>query len=109
MQAGRLRHTITLQREQVTRDAAGQEVVTWEKVATIWARVEISQAAREGFVSRSDQIQATANYKITTRQTTQLQPTVKDRIKWGPLFIDVQTVISDPVRRQWVILGTSVI
>jgi len=109
MQSGRLRHRIEIQRAVITRDDVGQEIITWVTVATIWARVEISQSAREGFIARADQLHATADYKITARYTTSLDITVKDRVHWGTIAIDVQNVIADPVRRQWIILGESAI
>ena len=39
MQTGRLRERVTIQQENVTRDASGQELKTWPDVATVWARV----------------------------------------------------------------------
>jgi SPP1 family predicted phage head-tail adaptor len=40
MQAGRLRHQVTLQSKSVSRDEFGAEVETWAPVATIWAEFE---------------------------------------------------------------------
>ena len=40
MEAGRLRHLVTLQEKSVTRDAYNAEVVTWVDVASVWAEVD---------------------------------------------------------------------
>lgn len=47
MYAGQLRHRITIQRNAVTQDPkTGAMVNGWADVATVWARVEMSRAAR---------------------------------------------------------------
>lgn len=49
IQAGKLRHRITIQRETVTRDEYGSEVKTWDDLATVWASVEpLSPTAMSG-------------------------------------------------------------
>jgi SPP1 family predicted phage head-tail adaptor len=40
MQAGKLRHQVTLQSKSVTRDEFGAEVETWSTVASIWAELD---------------------------------------------------------------------
>lgn len=40
IQAGNLRHRITIQRETTTRDAYGSEVKTWADLATVWASLD---------------------------------------------------------------------
>lgn len=94
MQTGRLRHRVTIQKEQTARDTAGAEVVTWSDLATVWADVRGSRAAREGFVSSADQVQAVAAYTIRIR-TRSPWPSTKNRVLWGSLVFDIQNVI-DP-------------
>lgn len=40
MRAGDLRHRVTIQEKQVTKNSYGEEVITWQDVATVWAAVE---------------------------------------------------------------------
>jgi len=40
MRAGRLRQRVTIQEKVVTRNAYGEEVITWADVATVWGSVE---------------------------------------------------------------------
>ena len=94
MQTGRLRHRVTIQEEQITRDTAGGEVIIWANVATVWAEVRGSRAAREGFVSSADQVQAIAAYTVRIRKRSPW-PDVKNRVLWNNLTFDIQNVI-DP-------------
>ena len=40
MRAGTLRHLVTIQRPEVSRDTAGGEAITWTPIATVYASVE---------------------------------------------------------------------
>jgi SPP1 family predicted phage head-tail adaptor len=40
MEAGRLRHRVTIKSKSVTRDTFGGETVSWTTTATVWAAVE---------------------------------------------------------------------
>ena len=39
MQAGRLRHRITVQKKSVTRDGFGAEVISWTKHVDAWGSI----------------------------------------------------------------------
>lgn len=39
MEAGRLRHRVTIQRRLESRDTYGGEAETWSDVATVWAEI----------------------------------------------------------------------
>lgn len=92
MRAGRLRHRITIQYHgTISRDAAGQEVITWVDLATVWANVQASQGAREVFVSRADQEQATSTHVVRMRYRGDVD--VKMRILWNNLVLDIENVL----------------
>lgn len=47
-QAGKMDQRVTLQSRSVTKDAMGQDVITWVDVATVWAQ-RINQRSAEAF------------------------------------------------------------
>lgn len=49
IQAGKLRHKITIRRETTTRDEYGSEIKTWTDLATVWASIDpLSPTAMAG-------------------------------------------------------------
>lgn len=71
IEAGRLRHRVTLQRPEVLQDTHGDIINTWRTVATVWAAVE-PLSAREFIAARS--IQSKADTRITVRYRADVQP-----------------------------------
>lgn len=64
MEAGRLRHRVTIQQKSATTDAFGGRVETWADIATVWASVEPLQG-RELASAKATYPEVTA--KITMR------------------------------------------
>lgn len=65
MQAGRLRHLITLQRKQQTQNPnTGAMITTWVPVASVWAAVE-PLSAREFVAAQA--VQSNVSVRITVR------------------------------------------
>lgn len=64
MEAGKLRHRVTLQRPSGTRDAVGGRVTVPLDVATVWASIETLDG-REAFYAA--QRQATTTHKVVIR------------------------------------------
>lgn len=69
MQAGRLRHSVTLQSPSGTRDAVGERATTWADVATVPADVS-PLSGREEFLAA--QRQASTTHKLTLRYSSQI-------------------------------------
>ena len=77
MQAGNLRHRIQLTVKTVTRNAVGEEIVTYPVTDTVWARVDVL-----GGSEPNDQQRVAANltHTVTLRYRTGLEPTMQ--VNW---------------------------
>lgn len=96
MQAGKLRHRVTIQRATVTLQAGGAPVRTWSTVATVWAQVRTvsgGEQRNEG----ADQVVASLFYAVTIRHKDGLEPTM--RVLWDGRELEV-TAIQEPDNRQ---------
>lgn len=89
MQAGKLRHRLTLQRQTVTRDSFGGEVVTWVDVATVWGAVE-PVAGTETFQQVGEQVLAVAYVKVRVRYRGGI--TAKMRFIFNSRILDIEHV-----------------
>ncbi|ECI4531672.1 head-tail adaptor [Salmonella enterica subsp. diarizonae] len=67
MRAGKMRHRITIQAANITRDAAGEPLHEWYDVATVWADVQ-SISSREYLSGGVESL------KITNRIWTRYLP-----------------------------------
>lgn len=63
MQAGRLRHQVTLQQKSVSRDEFGAEVETWATVAAIWAELE-PYSLRERLTMRRQAGESVVGFRV---------------------------------------------
>lgn len=95
MQAGQLRHRVTLQTVTETRDAVGGLVESWATTATLWAAVEPLRG-REFFQARAEQ--AGVDTRIRTRYYGGIVP--KQRLRWGSHTYDIEAVIEPDSRRR---------
>lgn len=93
MQAGRLRHRVSLQRLQETRDPNTGAVITdWVELAKLWAEVA-PLSAREFAASQAVQSRVTARITIRYREDV----TAKDRIVYRGQVYNIEGVLTDPV------------
>ncbi len=90
MQAGKLNQRIVIEGKNVSRSAIGEEVVSWQTVATTWAKVEPLRG-REFFAAQ--QMQDAADYRITIRYRPGL--TRDMRVIWREQCFDIVSVL-DP-------------
>lgn len=98
MRAGKLRHRVTIQENNPTRDSDGAELDNWENVATVWAAV-IPLSGQEQFVIDSDQLVAQATTRIEIRYRSGLNS--KMRVTWGNHVYDIQTILEvESARRE---------
>jgi SPP1 family predicted phage head-tail adaptor len=86
--AGKFDQRITLQSKLVTRAANGEEVVTWDDVAQLWARVEPLRG-REWFAAA--QMQDAAEIRVTIRYRAGV--TRDMRVLWNGEPLDIMSVI----------------
>lgn len=92
IQAGKLRHRVAFQRVALAQNDYGEPVETWATVPC-YGRVPVEVLTRGGneklFSARN---QATATHLIRTRYMRGLNPTPKDRIKWGDRVLNIEHV-----------------
>lgn len=107
MEAGKLRHRVTIQDKTVTQDAYGAEVITWTTVATVWAAVE-PLAGREFLEGRA--LDAEVSTRIRIRYRTGLVMHPEMRVVWGSHTYDVAAVIEKrSERREIHLMGQEVL
>ena len=95
MEAGRLRHRVTLSSGSSTIDSFGQSTVTWTAFATVWADVR-DVMGREYFEAR--QQEAIRWTRIVLRHRSDV--TNETRVTFGSQVYDVDSVLLDPTRRR---------
>lgn len=79
MQAGRLRHRVTLQKKSVTRDAMGGESVTWVDQATNEPAAIEPLSARDRFLAQQAQPELTVRIRLRYRA----EVSAEWRVKYG--------------------------
>lgn len=92
MQAGKLRHRVTLQEPvKVQNPTTGAVINTWRDVSTIWAEVS-PLSAREFIAAQASQ------GEISTRITIRYRPGVtrKHRILFRGAIYNIEGVLPDP-------------
>lgn len=87
--AGELNKKVTLQHKNVTKNAFGEEIVTWSTIASVWASIQ-SIKDREYF--ESQQIQNELTTRIIIRYRTGLKP--YDRVVYGKRIFEI---VSQPI------------
>jgi len=90
MQAGKLRHRVTIQHRTHAQDSYGEMDITYTDGDTIWANIK-PMYANELF--RAQQINSKINTKIITRFRRDI--TTVERLKFGTRYFNVLGVI-DP-------------
>lgn len=108
MQAGQLRHRVTIQEKIAARDALGAEVITYGDVATVWAGVAVISAAEPSDQARQT---ATATHTVTLRYRSNVLPTM--RLLWADgsqsRMLNIISIIQDPVKRMLTITASEVV
>jgi SPP1 family predicted phage head-tail adaptor len=89
MKIGLMKHRITIERKEVTRNSIGDEVVEWVKVAKLWASVEPTRG-REFFASA--QMQGSVDHRVTTWYRKDI--TRDMRVIWEGQPLDIVSVIN---------------
>lgn len=91
MQAGKLRHRITLQKSAKAQSPVTGEIVnSWVDVAKLWADV-VDLSAREFVTAQAGQSEITSRITIRYREDV----TSKDRILYRSQIYNIQGVLAD--------------
>ena len=99
MRAGRLRHRLTIQVKNLTRDSAGQQTHSWTDFKTVWGSVE-PLSGRE--FEAQDQGKAETKTRIIVRYVEGI--TTEMRVLFGQLTYNIQTVIHHDHRQRQISL-----
>ena len=100
---GRLRRRVRIEEKGVERNEYGEEIITWQPVATVWAAVE---ALRGRELTDRKQEGAEVTTRIIIRYRDGIRPSM--RVVWGEHIYDIQSVIPS-ARREWIeMLATEV-
>jgi len=86
--AGKLSERVTLQQKGVTRNAIGEEIVTWSDVATVWA--EAIPLRGNAFFAANQQ-QHTVDVRFRLRERAGLA--VDMRLLWKGAPYDITAII----------------
>ena len=94
MEAGKLRHRVTIQELTLTPDAHGGNIETWSDLATVWAKVEpaITRAASTWEFWTSQQLNISLAYIVTIRYLENINPL--NRVKFGTRIFKIHAVIN---------------
>lgn len=98
LSAGKLNRRITIQQRQNGTDEAGQPLLTWEDVATVWANVAGDTGL--GTIRNAGEVPAAIKrYSIRIRYREGLDEGM--RVLLGAVPFDVKEVRMDYARREW--------
>lgn len=97
MPAGKYNQRVTLQRQAITRDSAGGQVITWVTVGTYWAEVR-TFVATERYIAGAEQQQAKSVHQVQMRWREDVS--VTDRVLWRGEVLEV-TSTEDRDARKW--------
>jgi SPP1 family predicted phage head-tail adaptor len=89
MKAGKLRHSILIQKKVVFRNSIGEEEVTYEDFALVYASIE-PIGGREYFLAQ--QTQSAVDYKFMMRYRSGIKPDF--RIFWGTRIFNITSVLN---------------
>jgi SPP1 family predicted phage head-tail adaptor len=86
--AGKMTERVTFQSKGVTKNAIGEEVVTWSDVATVWAEVKPLRG-REFFAA--NQAQKAVDVRFMIRERSGLADDM--RLRWRAQPYDITSLI----------------
>lgn len=89
MQAGKLRHRVTIQQPTVARNGFNEAVTTWSNVVTVWASVE-PLSGREFFAA--EHVQSEITHRVRLRYRSGIVPTM--RVVFGSRHLVIESVIN---------------
>jgi SPP1 family predicted phage head-tail adaptor len=102
MNAGSLRHRVTIQQKAIGVDAFGGATETWTDVVTVWAAVEPMQG-RE--LANAQTVSAETTTKITMRYRPWVIPA--NRIVFEGKYYNLQSVVDPGMQHRELIIMAS--
>jgi SPP1 family predicted phage head-tail adaptor len=89
VEAGDLRHRITIQQRTDTQDAYGEPIPAWTTWATVWAAIE-PQSGQEATIAMSQQSEARLRVRVRVRYRAGLS--VLMRIAWKTKTYQIEAI-----------------
>lgn len=99
MRVGLLRHRISIQEPQETRDGTGAIVTTWSELVQTWAEVSPATGS-ERWLQNMDQRIAERTARVRLRYRDDVTITERCRVVWGQHTYDVRSVADLAGRRR---------
>ena len=99
MNAGRMRHRVTIQQQVRSATDYGGYEESWVDVATVWARIE-PLMGRERW--HGDQIESDLTHRVTIRYRSDVTPQM--RVLYGSRVLKIISVINSGERDETLIL-----
>lgn len=96
MNAGQLRHRVTIQQLTRVEDEGGGYEENWADIATVWAAVK-PMRGNERY--EAQQVQSTLTHKVTIRYRAGIKPQM--RLLYGNRFFNIEAVIDIEERHRW--------
>lgn len=96
MNAGQLRHRVTIQQLTRVEDEGGGHEENWADVATVWAAIKPMRGSER---YEAQQVQSTLTHKVTIRYRAGIKPQM--RILYGNRIFEVEAVIDVDERHKW--------
>jgi SPP1 family predicted phage head-tail adaptor len=88
MEAGKLRHRITIQQPVEAKGPTGEDVPTWTDLVTIWA--EVADLQGREYLSRTAETAATT-VRVVIRERSDIDTTM--RVVHGSRILGIEAVI----------------
>lgn len=107
MEAGKLRHRVIFQARSTARDTAGQQLLSWADVFTVWAAVE-GLSMRETLAAQAVRSEVTS--KITVRYRAEFANPAAIaalRISYGGRLFNIHGAVDLDGRRRYIELEVS--
>ena len=89
MRTGRLRHRITIEKQQRAPDGQGGSNTTWETFVTVWADVQPLRGTER---LQSQQVEAKTSHKITIRHCPGLCQSM--RINFDGRLFNIRAILN---------------
>lgn len=93
---GNLDRRVTIEQQSSSQDGAGQPVLTWTTLATIWANVRYLNGVEP---LKADATTAQAKASIRIRRRTDV--TAAMRVVYGTSTFQILAVLQDEESRRW--------
>lgn len=94
---GNLRERVEIFSYSITRNTAGEELVTWALFATVWAKAEYNKTGSDE-VEKQSQLTSQINLLLTIRYRSDLD--TKMKVKFDGKYWDIRALLRD-TRKQY--------